>query len=123
MEMCFHSNQLSWGIKHPFINLYSKYHSPGFICLSTMLAPLSQAYMESTVDKNGLKKMTETRLKRSLGCLDERENGGGNVLFHFWPNRNWNIRHGKWYVDFFKQISSVTWYKQNLNCCCVGQRH
>ena len=40
MEMCFHGNQLSWGIKHPFISLYSKYHSPGFICLSTMLAPV-----------------------------------------------------------------------------------
>ena len=40
MEMCFHGNQLSWGIKHPFISLYSKYHSPSFICLSTMLAPV-----------------------------------------------------------------------------------
>ena len=29
MEMCFHGNQLSWGIKHP-----------GFICLSSMLAPV-----------------------------------------------------------------------------------
>ena len=40
MEMCFHGNQLSWGIKHPFISLYSKYHSPGFICFSSMLAPV-----------------------------------------------------------------------------------
>ena len=32
--------QPSWGIKHPFISLYSKYHSPGFIYLSTMLAPV-----------------------------------------------------------------------------------
>ena len=40
MEMCFHGNQLSWGIKHPFISLCSEYHSPGFICLSTMLAPV-----------------------------------------------------------------------------------
>ena len=40
MEMCFHGNQLSWVIKHPFISLYSKYHSPSFICLSIMLAPV-----------------------------------------------------------------------------------
>ena len=40
MEMCFHGNQLSWGIKHPFISLCSEYHSPYFICLSTMLAPV-----------------------------------------------------------------------------------
>ena len=32
--MCFHSNQLSWGINHPLISLWS------FIRLSTMLAPL-----------------------------------------------------------------------------------
>ena len=38
--MCFHGNQLSWGIKHPIISLCSKYHSQGFICLSTMLAPV-----------------------------------------------------------------------------------
>ena len=38
--MCFHGNQLSisWAIKYPFIKLFSKYHSPGFICFSTMLA-------------------------------------------------------------------------------------
>ena len=40
MEMCFHGNQLSWVIKHPIISLCSKYHSPSFICLSTMLAPV-----------------------------------------------------------------------------------
>ena len=38
--MCFHGNQLSWGIKHPIISLYSKYPSPGFICLSILLAPV-----------------------------------------------------------------------------------
>ena len=38
--MCFHGNQLSWGIKHPLISLWSKYCSPGFICLSTVLAPV-----------------------------------------------------------------------------------
>ena len=37
--MHLHSNQLSWAIKHPFISLTLKYHSPGFICFSTMLAP------------------------------------------------------------------------------------
>ena len=38
--MCFHGNQLSWVLKHPFISLYSKYHSSGFICSPTMLAPV-----------------------------------------------------------------------------------
>ena len=38
--MCFHGNQLSWEIKHPFISLYSKYLSSGFICLCIMLAPV-----------------------------------------------------------------------------------
>ena len=38
MEMCFHSNKHPWAIKHPFISLYFRYHSPGFICFSTMLA-------------------------------------------------------------------------------------
>ena len=36
----FHGNQLSWGIKHPLINLWSKYHSLAFIHFSTMLAPI-----------------------------------------------------------------------------------
>ena len=40
MEMCFHGNQLSWRIKHPLISLWSKYCSPTFIRLSTMLAPV-----------------------------------------------------------------------------------
>ena len=40
MEMCFHGNQLSWAKKHPFISLCFKYHSLGFICFSTMLAPV-----------------------------------------------------------------------------------
>ena len=40
MEMYFHGNQLSWRIKHPFISLYFKYHSSGFICLFSMLAPV-----------------------------------------------------------------------------------
>ena len=38
--MCFHGNQLSWAIKRPVINLCLKYHSPGFICSSTILAPV-----------------------------------------------------------------------------------
>ena len=38
--MCFHGNQLSWGIKHPIISLYSKYHSLGFIRFPVMLAPV-----------------------------------------------------------------------------------
>ena len=38
--MCFHGNQLSWAIKHPLISLCLKYHSPGFICFPTMLAPV-----------------------------------------------------------------------------------
>ena len=38
--MRFHSNQLSWVINYPFISLCFKYHSPGFICFSTMLAPV-----------------------------------------------------------------------------------
>ena len=40
MEMCFHGNRPSWGIKHPIISLWSKYHSPGIICLFIMLAPV-----------------------------------------------------------------------------------
>ena len=40
MEMCFHGNRPSWGIKHPIISLWSKYHSSGFIRLSIMLAPV-----------------------------------------------------------------------------------
>ena len=38
--MRFHGIQISWAIKHPFINPCFKYHSPGFICSSTMLAPV-----------------------------------------------------------------------------------
>ena len=38
--MCIHGNHLLWGIKHLLINLGSKYRSPGFIHLSTMLAPV-----------------------------------------------------------------------------------
>ena len=38
--MRFHGNQLLWAIKHLFISLYFKYHSPGFICFSAMLAPV-----------------------------------------------------------------------------------
>ena len=38
--MRFHGNQLSWAIKYYFISLCFKYHSPGFICFSTMLAPI-----------------------------------------------------------------------------------
>ena len=38
--MCFHSNQHPWAIKHPFINLYSKYQSLNFICLPVMISPL-----------------------------------------------------------------------------------
>ena len=38
--MCFHGNQLSWAIKHPVISLYLKYHTPGFICFPTILAPV-----------------------------------------------------------------------------------
>ena len=40
IEMRFHGNQLSWVIKHPFNRLCFKYHSPGFICFSTILAPV-----------------------------------------------------------------------------------
>ena len=40
MEMCFHGNQISWGITHPIISLCCKYHSPGFICLSIILSPV-----------------------------------------------------------------------------------
>ena len=40
MEMCFHGNQISWGINHSFISLYSKYQPPSFIYSSIMLAPV-----------------------------------------------------------------------------------
>ena len=30
--MCFHGNQLSWGIKHPLITLPSKDHFPLYLC-------------------------------------------------------------------------------------------
>ena len=38
--MCFQGNQLLEAIKHPFISLCFEYYSPGFICFSTMLAPV-----------------------------------------------------------------------------------
>ena len=38
--MCFHGNQHPWAIKHPFISLYSKYHSLNFICLPVMNSPV-----------------------------------------------------------------------------------
>ena len=38
--MRFYSNQLSHAIKHLFINVCFKYHSPCFICFSTMFAPV-----------------------------------------------------------------------------------
>ena len=40
MEMRFHGNQVSWGINHSFINLYSKYQLSSFICSSIVLAPV-----------------------------------------------------------------------------------
>merc|ERR1712208_257938 len=40
MEMRFHGNQVSWGINHSFINLYSKYQPSSFICSSIVLAPV-----------------------------------------------------------------------------------
>ena len=40
MEMCFHGNQYPWAIKHPFINLYSKYQSLKFIYLPVMNSPV-----------------------------------------------------------------------------------
>ena len=38
--MCFHGNQNPWAIKHPFISLYSKYHSLNFFCLPVMNSPV-----------------------------------------------------------------------------------
>ena len=40
LEICFHGNWISWGINHFFINSYSKYQPPTFICSSIMLAPV-----------------------------------------------------------------------------------
>ena len=40
MEMCFHSNQHPWAIKHPFISLYFKHQSIKFICLPVMNSPI-----------------------------------------------------------------------------------
>ena len=40
MEMCFHSNQPSWGIDEFFITSYSKNQSPRFISLPIILAPV-----------------------------------------------------------------------------------
>ena len=37
--MCFHGNQPSKAIKHLIISIFFKYHSPGFIYFSTILAP------------------------------------------------------------------------------------
>ena len=53
MEMRFHGNQVSWGINHSFINLYSKYQPSSFICSSIVLAPvissLDEIYCIKTV--------------------------------------------------------------------------
>ena len=38
--MCFHGNQVLWGINYSFISLYSKYQPPSFICSPIMLAPV-----------------------------------------------------------------------------------
>ena len=46
MKMYFHGNQLSWGIKHPLINLWSKYHFSNFVHLFTMLAPIMSSLDE-----------------------------------------------------------------------------
>ena len=53
MEMCFHGNQISWGINHSFISLYSKYQPPGFICSPIMLAPVISSLDEiyCTIDE------------------------------------------------------------------------
>ena len=40
MEMFFHGNQHLWAVKHPFISLYSKYHSLNFVCLPVMNSPI-----------------------------------------------------------------------------------
>ena len=40
MEMCFHSNQHPWAIKHRFISLYFKYQSLRLICLPVMNSPV-----------------------------------------------------------------------------------
>ena len=44
--MRFHGNQLSWVINYPFINLCFKYHFPGYISFSTMLAPVISSLNE-----------------------------------------------------------------------------
>ena len=46
MEMCFHGNRVSWGINHSFINLYSKYQPPSFICSPIMLVPVISSLNE-----------------------------------------------------------------------------
>ena len=86
MEMCFHGNQLSWVIKLLFISLYSKYHSPGFICLSIILAPvissLDGIYCSSgflklkicTCGKNKRKGLRLLNLPGYLGFLTFFEN-------------------------------------------------
>ena len=38
--MCFHGNQVSWGINHSFISIYFKYQPLSFICSCIMLAPV-----------------------------------------------------------------------------------
>ena len=43
MEMCFHGNQLSWGIKHPLISLRSKYCSPARLRLKNFPRSVSSS--------------------------------------------------------------------------------
>ena len=81
MEMCFHGNQLSWGIKHPIISLYSKYHSPGFICLSTMLAPVIPSLDEIYCI---IFAHVSTRMQRYKMVVDGRA-GAYNLPFHPTP--------------------------------------
>ena len=67
--MCFHGNQISWGINHSFISLYSKYQPPSFICSSIMLAPvissLDEIYCICPLVCHAQVKTAETRISNA----------------------------------------------------------
>ena len=77
--MCFHGNQLSWAIKHPVISLYLKYHSPGFICFLTTLAPVISSLDEIYCNKFPAHLTGESFVGTLLGAYERGDPVGESV--------------------------------------------
>ena len=82
--MCFHGNQLSWGINHPLISLWSKYHSFAFIRLCTMLAPVISSLDEIYCTCAEAEMRVSTLFDR---CVTDQRTDRGRTHRRRWTHR------------------------------------